>query len=117
MRRATVFLLIVFILGFIGNAYAFELTRIQIRTVLPKEINTVGEAAQYYADVIGYRLVTRFPAPEESGRIAAEPISPLYFTNNVLAVEDAILAILREPYALVIDHDHKLLSFAKGAAK
>ena len=45
---------------------------------------------------------------------AAEPISPLFFTNKILAVEDAILAILRAPHRLVIDHEHKLFSFAKG---
>jgi len=103
--------------GLVGSAYGFDAMRIQIRTVLPSEIATIGAAAQYYADVTGYRLTTAFPAPAESNQIAAEQISPLAFTDKVLAVEDAILALLREPYQLVIDHEHKLFSFEQGEIK
>jgi hypothetical protein len=102
------------ILGHSVNLYAFDPMRIQIRTILPKEITTVGAASQYYAQVIGYRLVTSDPAPKESAGIAAEPISPLFFTNRIMAVEDAILAILRAPNLLVIDHEHRVFSFEKG---
>lgn len=117
MRSTILFLTVFFILGLAGNLYAFDPMRIQIRTVLPTEIKTVGTASQYYAGVIGYRLATLSPAPEESADIAAEPISPLFFTNNILAVEDAILAILRAPNLLLIDHEHKLFSFAKGGGQ
>ena len=114
MQKAAPFLIVFLLFSFLPNAYAFDPMRIQIRTVLPKEIKTVGDAAQYYADVIGYRLETLYPAPEESSLIAAEQISPLFFTNSVLAVDDAILALLREPYVLIIDHEHKLFSFGQG---
>jgi len=120
MQKASLVLTAFLVLGILGNssgAHAFDQMRIQIRTVLPKEIKTVGEASQYYADVTGYRLVTSYPCPEESGIIAAEPISPLFFTNRVMAVEEAILAILREPYFLVIDREHRLFSFQKGDRK
>ena len=115
MQKAAPFLIVFLILCILPNADAFDPMRIQIRTVLPKEIKTVGAAAQYYAVVIDYRVATQYPAPEESSRIAAEQISPLFFTNSVLAVDDAILALLRKPYVLIIDHEHKLFSFAKGA--
>ena len=114
MRKAAPFLIVFLLFSFLPNAYGFDPMRIQIRTVLPKEIKTVGDAAQYYADVIGYRLETLYPAPEESSRIAAEQVSPLFFTNDILAVDDAILALLREPYVLIIDHEHKLFSFGQG---
>ena len=44
-------------LGILGPAHALDPMRIKIRTTVPKEINTVGDAAQYYADVIGYRYL------------------------------------------------------------
>ena len=92
-------------------ALALDPMRIGIRSGLPEEIQTVGEAAQYYADVIGYRLVTQYPAPAESGLIATETINPLARAAGIKPVEEAILALLRADCLLVIDHDHKLFSF------
>ena len=119
MVRPTTILLTLCLVFFAlaGSVHAFDAMRIQIRTVLPSEITTVGAAAQYYAEVTGYRLTTAFPAPPESSKIANDQVSPLAFTDKVLAVEDAILALLREPYVLVIDHEHKLFSFEQGEKK
>jgi type IV pili sensor histidine kinase/response regulator len=117
MKKITPFVMLLILLGILGPAHALDPMRIKIRTTVPEEINTVGVAAQYYADVIGYRLATAYPAPDESERIASEQISPLSLTNSVLPVEDAILALLDESYLLVIDHEHKLFSFEKGGNK
>ncbi len=105
--------LIPLILAAAGSAYALNPMRIQIRTALPESINTVGQAAQYFADAIGYNLVTAHPAPAESRSIANELLNPLSNTNNTQPVEEAILSLLREEYVLVVDHDHKLFSFEK----
>ena len=117
MKKTASFTVIFILLGILGTAHALDPMRIKIRTTLPKEINTVGDAAQYYADVIEYRLTTAYPAPDESARIANEQISPLSLTNHVLPVEEAILALLDRTYLLVIDHEHKLFSFEKGENK
>ncbi len=117
MKKITPFAMLLILLGFLGTAHALDPMRIRIRTTLPKEINTVGEAAQYYADVIDYRLSTAYPAPEESERIASEQINPLALTNSVLAIEEAILAIMDSFYLLIIDHEHQLFSFEKGDNK
>ncbi len=113
MRKIAVLLLLSLMLT--GKAFAVDQMRIPIRTVLPQYIHTVGDAAQYYADVIGYRLVTQYPAPDESARIAGEPVSLLARTHpsesTIKAVEDAILALMDKSDVLVIDHDHKLFSF------
>lgn len=100
-----------------GTASALDPMRIRIRTALPSKIETVGQAAQYFADAIGYRLVTRSPAPEESSAIAGENLNPLAMTNGVLPVEEAILSVLRRNCMLVIDKDHKLFSFERGGER
>jgi hypothetical protein len=99
------------------TAYALDPMRIRIRTALPSDIETVGDAAQYYAKSIGYELKTDYPAEPESSRIANEEISTLSRTNSVLPVEEAILELLKIDYVLVIDKDHKLFSFEEGAKK
>lgn len=100
-------------LALCGAAAAADPMRIQIRTTLPERIKTVGPAAQYYADVIGYRLATGYPALAESGRIAQRSLSPLVDQDKVLPVEEAILALLDLDCRLVIDHAHKLYTFEK----
>lgn len=106
-------LAIVLALLFCSTASAADPMRIQIRTYLPEKLNTIGPAAQYYADVIGYRLVTGYPAPPECGWIARRTINPLADKNRILPVEEAILALLDRNCNLVIDHEHKLFAFEK----
>jgi hypothetical protein len=97
--------------GMFTSAQALDPMRLGIRTDLPGEVKTVGQASQYFADAIGYQLVTQYPAPEESAVIAAETISPLSITSGIKPVEEAIISLLRSGCNLVIDHEHKLFSF------
>lgn len=99
---------------FCTAASAGDPMRTRIRTRLPENIQSVGGAAQYYADVIGYRLLTGYPGPSESIAIANRTINPLFNENKVLPVEEAILAILDMDALLVIDHNHKLFAFEKA---
>ena len=92
-------------------AFALDPMRIQIRTALPAHVETVGQAAQYFAKGIGYHLATTLPAPEESARIAAEPIGPLAPSSQIMPIEDAILGLLGPHYNLVVDHEHKLYGY------
>lgn len=112
LKSAILIIPVLFIVS--GTALALDPMRIQIRTVLPENTQTVGQAASYFAASIGYRLVTSHPAPPESRSIANELLNPLVTTNTVRPVEEAILALLRENYSLVIDHQHKLFSFELG---
>lgn len=95
---------------------AVDPMRIPIRMRLPDHIKTVGGGAQYYAETVGYRLVTSCPAPSESAGIARQPINPLAPTDTtkVFPVEEGILMLLDDDGCLVIDQDHKLFSFEKG---
>ncbi|WP_054697637.1 hypothetical protein [Desulfosarcina cetonica] len=110
MKRFAVLTIICF-MAMSVPAHAFDPMRIPVGTALPTGIKTVGKAAQYYADAIGYRLLTDNPAPAESAGIAGEGLSPLSKIDSIMPVEEAILAILRTEYVLVIDHNHKIFSF------
>jgi type IV pili sensor histidine kinase/response regulator len=99
------------------SAFALDPMRIQIRTNFPAHLETVGQAAQYFARGIGYRLATDHPAPEESAQIATEAIGPLARSSQVMPIEEAILSLLRPNHHLVIDHQNKLFSFEKGESE
>jgi hypothetical protein len=101
----------VMVIAFCGAANAADSMRIQIMTSLPERLTTIGPAAQYYADVIGYRLVTGYPAPQECEKLARRTINPVVNKNRILPVEEAILALLDKNCKLVIDHEHKLFAF------
>ena len=109
MKKATLILIFLFVGA--SQALAFDGMRLRVRTDLPMEIKTVGEAAQYFAANTGYRLIIHYPAPTESGRIANEPIMLATTAKKVLPVEDAILTLLADNYRLVVDRKHKLFSF------
>ncbi len=100
-----------------GNAFGIEHMRIRVRTELPKHISTVGGAAQYYADSIGYQLITNYPAPAESAGISAREINLFSRKNKVLPIEEAILNLIEKEINLVIDNRHKLFSFEKRSGK
>lgn len=110
----TIFLIMFLSIFMCSNAFALDPMRIRVRTELPAEIKTVGEAAQYYAIGAGYKLVVNYPAPEDSFSIAREEINPHNRIQAVLPIEEAILNLLAMNYYLVIDTEHKLFSFEKG---
>ena len=93
------------------NIYALDDTHLFVRSTLPPEIKTIGEAAEYYAQIIGYTLKITPPAPIESARISDEPISILVKKGMIIPIDEAILGLLKEEYSLVIDKEHKLFSF------
>jgi hypothetical protein len=111
--KLNILILLVLLLAFHQGAYAMDPMRIRIRTNLPKEIKTVGRAAQYYAATVGYQLTVIPPAPSESRQIADEPLSPLTRTDRVLPVSEAILILLKKDFLLVVDVKNKLFSFQR----
>ncbi len=99
------------------NASAFGPMRISVRTGLPEHVSTVGAAARYYADIIGYKLETVCPAPEKSEKIADEAISLFSRRNIVLPIEEAILNLLRQRYVLIVDNKSRLYAFDESRHK
>ena len=94
-----------------NQAFALDPLRIHIRTDLPKKIKTIGAAAQYYAVVAGYNIKTTYPAPHYASVIASEEINTLSLVSELKPINEAILSLLGEGCVLVVDHEHKLISF------
>ena len=94
------------------DSYEHENPMMQkIHTFLPRSIRTVGEAAQYYADTIGYELVTGYPQTKKSDQIANYPIKSRHRKDSIKTVEDAITALLDPRYGLAVDHEYRIFAF------
>lgn len=93
-----------------NNAYADPL-KSGTRIYFPKNIKTVGQAARYILKPVGYKLALEEPAPYESASIARQPISKNALSDNVFPIEIALVRLVGEDHKVIIDHEHKLVSF------
>ena len=85
----------------------------QVNLELPEKVYCVGQAAQHYADAIGYHLLQGFVETEESDFIACRPITAHYPSETCLPVEKAILGLVDGPCQLVVDHHYKIFAFRR----
>ena len=85
----------------------------QVNLELPEKAYCVGQAAQHYADTIGYQLLQGFDETLESDLIACRPIQAHYPSNTCLPVEEAILGLVDGPCQLVVDHHYKIFAFRR----
>ena len=99
------------ILLFSFQALAFDPLRLSIKTDLPENIKHIGTAAQYYVNTIGYRVKIDYPAPQDAYQIASEELNTLSLTSELKPIDEAILSLLGEKYVLIVDHEHKMISF------
>lgn len=84
-----------------------------VRTVYPDDVNTVGEAAQYLLQASGYLLVTDYPAPSRAKLIAEKSIPPIAKVHRTMPVMDALQLLIGDDNWIVVDHTHRLVSFAE----
>lgn len=95
-------------------AWSANPLRRQARTIFPENIVTVGEAASYVLAPLGYQLLVDFPAPPESAWIAKLDVPAVIMSRDVIMpIEDMLLGMIGTTNALVVDHEHRLVSFAK----
>lgn len=94
-----------------------DLTTVSVRTVWPEGITTVREASNYILDTIGYRLVTEYPAPTDANRLANQKIPPIAKVHRTMPIIDVLQMLIGLDNYVVVDHDHKLISFTKRAAR
>lgn len=109
--KKTIFLCGVCVFFFSSYTWALDPLHLKVRTIYPEGITTVGEAAKFLIEPVKYRLVTAYPAPDESAGIAAAKLSPLARSKKIMSIEKALLTIIGEENRLVVDHEHKLISF------
>ncbi|MEM7083748.1 MAG: hypothetical protein AAF465_13540 [Pseudomonadota bacterium] len=83
----------------------------QVRFELPSHITTVAQAADWFLEPHGYRLALGGNAPREASAIALQSLPAALPNGRVMTIEDALLAITLDDQAVVIDNEHKLVSF------
>jgi hypothetical protein len=85
---------------------------LRTRLVLPPDIKTVAQAAQYLLEPTGYKLVLscRY-CPTDSAAIATKPISPLGLKSQVTTIERALILVAGSNVRLQIDDDAKIVSY------
>lgn len=84
-----------------------------VRTVYPADISTVGGAARYLLEASGYLLVTDYPAPTKAKLIAEKSIPPIAKVHRTMPVIDALQLLIGDGNWIVVDHAHRLVSFAE----
>lgn len=111
MKKGIFLILLLLSQGALAGNY--NALKMQTRTIYPDEIVSIEGAMVYLLEPSGYQLVV-YPvvntAPKESSVIVAQALSPLARTREVMTIEKALLQVIGNENALVVDHEHKLIS-------
>ncbi len=80
-----------------------------VRTRLPVNIKTTGDAIKYYLNGTGYKVTTYSSAPRESSELLKRKI--IYRGNeSIMPITAAITRMFDYKIKLYLDHQHKLVS-------
>lgn len=95
------------------NDHPISSLELGVRTEYPANINTVGQAVMYVLAVTDYKLAIGYPASTSAASIAIRPIPPEAIQNTVMPVYKALLLLIGKHSRLVVDTEHKLITFEK----
>lgn len=90
-----------------------DLLSVSVRTVWPSDVKTVGQATEYILETIGYKLVVTYPAPSDAISMANKPIPSLAKIHRTMPIIDAIQLMIGLDNYVIVDHDHRLVSFSR----
>ena len=111
-RWAAPLMVLIILISITAPAFAYDNPfRIRVRASYPLGMRTVEQGANYLLDTIDYRLILHPPAPAEARRIAGMSIGPLARTGGIVPLEEALLLLVGENNQVVVDHEHKLVTF------
>lgn len=86
-----------------------------VRTVWDEEdIKTIGDAANWILEPHDYRITTQYPAPREAAQIVSGSIPPSMKMHRTMPVIDALQLLIGIENTIIIDRQHKFISFANG---
>ena len=74
-----------------------------IRAKLPDGIKTVSEAGQYYAETIGYKLISN----------DISEIKTLAKSNKLTTIRKALLNLIGKDKVIIIDYENKQIMFCE----
>lgn len=86
---------------------------LRLRTVMTfaERLKNIKETAEYLIEPINYKLVLSPISSEQTKRILARPLLRVYSDGSLKTIEDALLQIAGEDTILIVDHEHKLVTF------
>ncbi|MGI0120365.1 hypothetical protein [Zooshikella sp. RANM57] len=99
------------LLSWSTHSLALEPLNLYVRMVLPTEAKTVQDAAEYLISHTGYQLKLDEPAPTDAQQIASNTIKPIARMSRTMSVMDSLLVLIGPENYLIVDREHKLLSF------
>ncbi|PMM42856.1 hypothetical protein [Vibrio splendidus] len=88
--------------------------QVSARTLYPPEVRTVGEAATWLLEPLEYHIVTDYPAPKSAQGILIKPIPTAAKMHRTMPVTHALQLLIGEGNSLIVDREHKLITFSKG---
>ncbi|MFA0012020.1 hypothetical protein AB4391_01540 [Vibrio lentus] len=88
--------------------------QVSARTLFPPEMKTVGEAAKWLLEPLGYHIVTDYPAPKSAKAILSHPIPTAARMHRTMPVTHALQLLIGQDNTLIVDREHKLITFSKG---
>jgi hypothetical protein len=87
--------------------------RVNIRAKYPTELITVAQATNYLLEPVGYSFITRGDIAPDARDIGNRQIRATAESNNIIPLEDALLLLAGDDCRLIVDYEHKLVSFEK----
>ena len=89
----------------------FDPLRLKVVMHFPPNVRTIQQATQYLLETANYKLALSPTNPEETRQILSRPLLPQDRDGSLKAIEDALLQISGDDTVLIIDREHKMLSF------
>lgn len=87
---------------------------VSARTIYPPELNTVGEAANWLLEPLGYHIIADYPAPTSAAAILKQPIPTAAKMHRTMPVTHALQLLIGEGNTIVVDRKNRLITFSKG---
>jgi type IV pili sensor histidine kinase/response regulator len=87
---------------------------VSARTIYPPELNTVGQAAEWLLEPLGYHIITDFPAPTSAKSILQQPIPTAAKMHRTMPVTHVLQLLIGEGNTIVVDRKNRLITFSKG---
>jgi hypothetical protein len=92
---------------------AMDPLAVWVRTVYPEDVQTVGEAIRYLLEPTGYNVVVAYPAPSDAISIVNSRVPAIARVHRTMPVMDAIQILIGNNNWIVVDRNHKLISFSE----
>jgi len=93
--------------------YPLDPLAVWVRTVYPEDITPVGEAVQYLLEQTGYKVVGAYPAPSDAITSINSRVPAIAKVHRTMPVMDALQLLIGNDNWIVVDRNHKLISFSE----